>query len=104
MAALDFAGGDVIGGGVAKDVVQSVSLSDVNAALADDQRQLDLPVQPLGGRCVHRQVVERAGGRGGRLGEEGRELGQFLAVLQAAAALALTLFKVADVVPTHADE
>jgi hypothetical protein len=75
--ALPVAGGDIVGAGVAEDVVEGVGARDVLAALADDDGELALVVDLRAGELA-RELDGVAGvlNRGGVLDEEDGALGR----------------------------
>ncbi len=101
MAALQVAGGDVVGDGVAEHVLVGPLLGDVAARLADHNRQLDLVVEQLGQALIQPHRGPRSVDGGGRLGEELRNLRQ---LDLGGAREARALLDVVDVVAPHAED
>src|SRR6185312_16907408 len=74
-AELEFALGDVVDQAIAGDVIQRLGLPDIRRLLADDETQLDFPIQ-LGGILGFDDLVVGAAKATGSLHEEDRFGGQ----------------------------
>ena len=76
VAELQVAGGDVVGDRVAEHVVECPLGRDPSHPAADDDRELDLPVDPLGEVGVDHDRGAGADHARGELGEDQRSLGR----------------------------